>query len=87
VSKYPDSAFTLAYRSGNDYTTLLDLDGDGAPELMDSGYPGEEHVEAMECGEAPPPVEVKQAAAREYARRAASFDRANFRYGTDDFAR
>ncbi|HEX2081339.1 MAG TPA: VCBS repeat-containing protein [Longimicrobium sp.] len=81
-----DSALSLAYRSGNDYTTLLDLDGDGAPELIDSGHAGEQHVETPACEEAPMPDAVKQAAAQEYARRVASFDRANFKYGMDAFA-
>ena len=76
-----DSTFSLVYRSGNDYTTLLDLDGDGAPELIDSGNVGDQHVEADACGDAPRPAEVHAAAAREYARRVGAFDAANFRYG------
>lgn len=85
-SAAPDSAFALAYRSGNGYTTLLDLDGDGAPELIDSGHAGDEHVETPECSESPAPAGVKQSAAREYARHVASFDAANHKYGFDEFA-
>lgn len=82
----PDSAFALAYRSGNDYTTLLDLDGDGSPELIDSGHPGEEHVESEECMDQPPPSTTVAEAQREYARRAGPFDAANFKYGYESFA-
>lgn len=82
----PDSAFVLAYRSGNDYTTLLDLDGDGAPELIDSGHSGDEHVDVEACIDQPPPAAFLAEAQREYARRVGTFDAANFKYGHADFA-
>lgn len=77
-----DSAFAMAYRSDTQYTTLLDLDGDGAPELIEGGYPKDLEADDDDpCAETPLPAEVHAAAEQEYARRVGAFDAANFRYG------
>jgi hypothetical protein len=40
--------FKRAYQNWNDYLVIVDIDGDGVPELLDSGYKGTEHVEGPE---------------------------------------
>ncbi|MFD2515434.1 FG-GAP repeat domain-containing protein [Pontibacter locisalis] len=45
---YRKENFKLAYQNWNDYSVIVDIDGDGVPELLDSGYEGTEHVEGPE---------------------------------------
>ncbi|WP_242920930.1 FG-GAP repeat domain-containing protein [Pontibacter liquoris] len=45
---YSKDNFKLAYQNWNDYLVIVDIDGDGVPELLDSGYEGTEHVEGPE---------------------------------------
>ena len=82
ASAFTDSAFTLAYSSENDYSTLVDLDADGTPEIIDSGHPGDQHVDFPPgCDILEIPPDVRDDAAREYRRIVGAFGGANFDYG------
>ncbi|HST60856.1 MAG TPA: VCBS repeat-containing protein [Longimicrobium sp.] len=82
-----DSAFTLAYYNGGGFTTLLDLDGDGAPELIQPPDNTDEEFGAPDPCQPPHPPAVRQGASQEYARLAGPFDPANVRwFEREDFA-
>jgi hypothetical protein len=82
-----DSLFAQAYYNGGGYTTLLDLDGDGAPELIQPPDQTEEEFGEPVACQPPHPAAVREGARQAYARLAGRFDPANVRwFQRDDFA-
>lgn len=80
-------SFTQAYYNGSGYTTLLDLDGDGAPELIQPPAGMDEQFGAPDACQPPHPPAVRRGASQEYARLAGAFDPANVRgFEREDFA-
>lgn len=81
-----DSAYTLAYQNVRDYVPLLDLDGDGAPELVTPTDSVSSDGGDVPCMESPLPDSIERAATAEYARHVGTFDRANVKYSEENFA-
>jgi hypothetical protein len=83
ADRFSDSAFVPAYVSHTEYASLLDLDGDGRPEIVEpDGWKGGE-AEEWPCTDMDVPAGVRRDAAREYARLARGVGDANFTYGED----
>ena len=92
LQRRPDPArgdstlFRLAYEDTSQYATLVDLDGDGRPEVLDPvDFTRAPEDDAAECS-----VEISDAVTREargeYERIGRPWHAANFTYGIPDFA-
>lgn len=83
-----DSVFAPAYVNMNAYVPLVDLDGDGSPELIEplTTDDAEDPDYTGPCSESPPPPAVHRAAVEEYARIAGAWDAANVKFSPTDFA-
>ena len=45
---YSRNNFVSKYKNNNDYSTIIDINQDGKPEILDSGHKGDEHNESLE---------------------------------------
>lgn len=79
----PREALVPAYRNLNDYSTLLDVDGDGIAEILDSGHAGDEHVGMPECEGAELPRDLRADAVAAYGELAGRFGDDNFEYAME----
>jgi hypothetical protein len=48
-SAYANNHFIPVYSNHNDYSVLIDPEGDNHPEILDSGYSGETHRSSLGC--------------------------------------
>jgi hypothetical protein len=78
-----DQAFVAAYENRGQYAGVLDLDGDGRPEIVqpDAWRGGE--TEEWPCADMEPPADVRAQAAQEYRRLTRGVRDANFTYGEE----
>jgi hypothetical protein len=68
AGRLPDSAFVSAWTSGSEYASVLDLDGDGRPEIVqpDEWQGGE--TDEWPCTDLDVPPSIRTEASREYER-------------------
>ena len=82
---FTDSAFALAYTNTSGYASLVDLDADGTPEIIDSRHRGGSLASLPGCADQEVPRRLHGPVAREYRRIAGEFDDANYKFGmTED---
>jgi hypothetical protein len=75
-------ALLNVYSNYNDYSVLLDIEGDGRPEILSSGHSGDNRIE-QQCGEnkwdePKVPDSVYKALKREYSKLSQDFDQFNY---------
>ena len=85
---YRKDALVKVYSNDNDYSVILDMEADGRPEILDSGYSGDTHV-AHQCGteewDRPEvPDSVERALDAKYRALSRGFDQFNFTYNMPD---
>lgn len=82
---FSKEALVEVYTNDNDYSVVLDFEGDGRPEILDSGHPGSEHVD-HQCGEDSPeiPRTVRDALGVQYRSLSRGFDQFNLTYNLPD---
>jgi hypothetical protein len=73
-----DSLLVPIYSDSNSYALLADLDGDGLPELIASGEPGDRDAEAIGCDDVVLPPALAKSVEQEYTRLATPYREANF---------
>ncbi len=80
-----EEALVEVYANGDPYSVILDFEGDGRPEILDSGNQGREYVED-ECWEyrLGDPQTVRDALGVEYRSLARGYDQFNFTYNMPD---
>jgi hypothetical protein len=76
-----EEALVEVYANDSEYSVIVDFDGDGRPEILDSGHPVRGQVE-YDCWEykLKTPLAVRDALAVEYRSLARGFDQFNFTY-------
>lgn len=73
-----------AYENKNNYSVVLDFEGDGNPEILDSGHIGDEHFENQciqnEYSYAVVPTQIEVELTKKYMELSGKFDHLNFTY-------
>lgn len=72
------------YKNKNDYSVVMDIEGDGRPEILDSGHTGDIHIDNL-CrddgsGYAIIPSSIRTKVEKKYHELVGKFDKLNFTY-------
>lgn len=59
ISFSPDN-YMLVYANDNEYSILVDLDGDNHPEILDSGYAGDKNMSGLSCLDDPTALTIQE---------------------------